>query len=238
MLRALKVAVRFFGRLLRVRPRVAKLRKLDVPERWEESFKVVQYVGSRTLDDTGGRVVYHGLENIPEEGSFYLVANHQCYFDICALVRVMDRPLAFIAKNSLKKVPLLKYWLEIPGSLYLDRDDARQAVTVMKQASEQLKNGLSMAIFPEGTRSRKAEPGEFHKGSLRPAFTSGRPILPVLIDGTYKLFEGNKGFTVKPAEVHLYFGKPIPTEGMPKSEQQELAANIGALIFSLKKAVP
>lgn len=237
MLNALRVLFHFIGLLIRYFIKGIRVSKLPVEERREQGLKYVQIIGNRTLDSTRARVVYHGLENLPEDRSFYIIANHQSYFDIPTIMRVMDRPTAFIAKNSLSKVPLLHRWLENLGCLYLDRDDARQAVTIMKQAAEQMEQGMNMVIFPEGTRSKGKQTHEFRRGSLKPAFLAKVPIVPVMLDGTANIFEANPGFAVRPAEVHVYVGRPIETAEMSRTEQKELSGVIGEIIFKQKEII-
>ena len=91
-----------------------------------------------------------------------------------------------------------------------------------------------MVIFPEGTRSQGPVMAEFKKGSIKAATMVGAPIVPFRIENMYAIFEGNKGIKVKPAEVHIYFGKMIDVAGMSRAEQKELSANMKEIVESLK----
>lgn len=237
MFRALSVFLHLVWELICNRSKAKKCAELPIPERWQVSLPIVQKLVKGIMYHSGARVVYHGLENIPEDQNVFFIANHQSYFDIPILMDVMDRGTGFVAKQSLEKVPLLRQWMENIGCLFIDRDDVKQSVQIIRQASEQMKQGLNMVIFPEGTRSRGGATHEFKRGSVKPAFLAGVPVVPVCIDGAYKIFEGNKGFRVTPAEVHVYIGQPIETQTMTKAEQREFASKLEEVIFRQKEEV-
>jgi 1-acyl-sn-glycerol-3-phosphate acyltransferase len=101
----------------------------------------------------------------------------------------------------------------------------------MNAATEYLKKGYSMVIFPEGTRSRGKTMGEFKAGSLRIAIKANVPIVPVTINGSYKLME-ERGFIIKPAEVEIVISEPIETAGLTKEQTNELHEKVLAVITS------
>jgi len=101
----------------------------------------------------------------------------------------------------------------------------------MNEAVENVKNGHSMFIFPEGTRSKNGEIGEFKKGSMRLAVKSEAPIVPITIEGARKIFEENN-CRFRAAEVTLTIGKPISTKGLTKEEQDNLAGYVREVIAS------
>lgn len=237
MFRALSVFFHLVWELICNRSKAVKYAALPVPERWNESLPVLQKIVRGIMSHSGARIVYHGLENIPEDRNVFFIANHQSYFDIPILLDVMDRGTGFVAKQSLGKIPLLNQWMKNIGCLFIDRDDIKQSVRCIREAAEQLEKGLNMAIFPEGTRSKGGPVHEFKRGSVKAAFLAGVPVVPVLIDGAYKIFEGNRGFRVTPAEVHVYVGQPIETASMSKAEQREFSGGMGELIFRQKEIV-
>ena len=104
--------------------------------------------------------------------------------------------------------------------LFLDRSNNREAIKTINQGIELLKSGVSMAIFPEGTRSKDGSIQDFKKGSLRLAIRSNTPIVPVAISGSYKGLE-EKGRIVA-AKVKITFLEPIYTEAITKEEQNRL----------------
>ncbi len=183
------------------------------------------------LSVAGAKVKVSGLDNIPPDQAVLFVSNHQGNFDIPLLIATIDKPKGFVAKIELAKIPLLSTWMKIIGCVFMDRNDLRQSLQVISQGIETLKNGHSMVIFPEGTRSQKMDMGEFKKGSLRLATKSGVPIVPVGISGSYKLLEA-KG-KIHPSIVHITIGTPILLSELSKEEQKESVAYVQAQIEQL-----
>ncbi len=170
-----------------------------------------------------------GLENIPE-GPVLFVSNHQGYADIPVFGAVITmKQIGFVAKNTLGKIPVFGEWIRDIRSVFIERDDARSSLKTMEEGTELLNKGFSLVIFPEGTRSRGPEPGEFKKGSLRLAIKSGVPIVPVTLDGSYHVFE-KKGYVESGAFVDFHVHPPIETKGLSKAEQNGLAEKVETTI--------
>lgn len=161
-----------------------------------------------------------GVDNIPE-GPCVFVMNHQSLFDIPALVLNADRLIGFIAKKELLKVPILGLWLRAVHSVPIDRSNIREAINVINKGVENLHEGYSMAIFPEGTRAKDGKLKDFKKGSLKLATKANVPIVPVTIDGSYKGYEESKKF--RGANIKIIFDEPIYPEKLTKEEQRDLA---------------
>jgi 1-acylglycerol-3-phosphate O-acyltransferases len=142
-----------------------------------------------------------GKENLPE-GSCVFIANHQAYFDIMALLyAVSGKQTGFIAKNEFSKVPLLGKWIYATRGLFIKRGDVRESLKTINEGAELINQGFSLVIFPEGTRSQKREIADFKPGSFKLATKAKAPVVPIVIDGTYKVFEQkrkvSKGETVR-----------------------------------------
>src|SRR5690554_2319825 len=159
-------------------------------KREEIAWNFAHWWGRIVLGATGSKVTVRGKENVPP-GPVVVMGNHQSCFDIMLVLGYIDKPLAFIAKKELARLPLISQWMKFLGCLFLDRRDVRQAAQVFQRAVEAVRNGWSMVIFPEGTRSRSAEMREFKKGSMKLPVRANVPIVPISIDGTYKVYEGN-----------------------------------------------
>lgn len=178
--------------------------------------------GPMVLKTFGSTLTVHGKENIPDEGPVVIIANHQSYSDIPTLFAALPKiPFGFVAKVGLRKLPLYGIWIERIRSVFLEREDPKSALKTIREAISYVEKGFSMVIFPEGTRSKGPEWGEFMKGSLKLATKPGVPIIPVSINGTYKMFEEKGVFT--PADIHVMVHKPIPTAGI--SHREEIALN-------------
>jgi len=169
----------------------------------------------------GIKVTVKGLENIPEKETVLFISNHQGNFDIPALFTSLKRPIGFLAKVELARIPVIHSWMPKLGCVYIDRGNPRQAVKAIQQCIEALKGGQSMVIFPEGTRSRGPVMGEFKKGSMRLAEQAGVPIVPVAINGTYRAMEANNN-RIQPAEVSVTVMPPINFEKLSKQDRDNI----------------
>lgn len=177
----------------------------------------------------GVSVTTSGEEKIPVEGAVLFVSNHQGNFDIPLLLGYITKPKGFIAKIELEKVPFIRTWMTHLNCVFMDRSDLRQSLKVMKQATDFLKAGYSMVIFPEGTRSKSNTLGEFKAGSLKIALKAGVPIVPITINGSYKIME-QYGFMIKPGEVKVTIHDPISTIGLSKEQAVELHEKVKEII--------
>lgn len=175
--------------------------------------------GEYTRKTIGMELDIKGLENIPEEACLF-IGNHTSILDIPIIFCSVDRLVGFVAKKEVLKVPILGTWLERAHCIPLDRENPREAIKSINKGVELIKQGYSLAIFPEGTRSKDGSVGEFKKGSLKLATKSKAPIVPVAIDRAYRSFEKDKKF--KPAKIKVTFGKAIRTESLSKEEEKAL----------------
>ena len=169
-----------------------------------------------------------GKENIPNEPCVF-VGNHQSNFDIPVILANTNRLTGAIAKKDMKKIPIMSYWMTQIHCVFMDRENPREALKSIAEGVENLKNGYSMIIFPEGTRSRSNDMGEFKKGSMRLATKAGVPIVPITIYDTHKAMEGNNG-KVKRANAKLIIDKPIYLDDMSKEEKADIAELVQGII--------
>lgn len=174
----------------------------------------------------------HGKENIPEEACLF-VSNHQSYFDVLAIMVAAGKPMGFVAKEELKKLIYFRYWLAMGNCVFINRKNPREGLKAINKASENIKNGSSMVIFPEGTRSRSAEIGEFKKGSMKVATKAGAKIVPIAVKGTYKAYEKTEGYGKVKARV--VFGEAIDTSLLAKEELSTIHEVIRERIVEMNK---
>lgn len=213
----------YFGIYLSIKSlnfiKLSYLKKRDKKAAERYAYKNVREISKFVLKKSKTIVEVKGLENIPAETCVF-ISNHQAIFDAFLLMAYIDKIIGFIAKKEIKKIPLINRWLLEIGTVYLDRDSVKEGIKAINEGIASLLDGHSMVIFPEGTRSLASEMGEFKKGSLKLATKANVPIVPVTIDGTYRVLEvGNK---VTGNRVKISFHKPIYTDRLGKEEIKEL----------------
>lgn len=173
-----------------------------------------------------------GEENIPaaEDGPFMIYSNHQGYGDMAATMWIMrdHGMLAYVAKSEWSKYKILNDAVVYTRSIFLTRDNPKEAVRALGEAKKVLDQGFNMIIFPEGTRSKGHQMGEFKAGAFKFAEKAKVPILPVTIDGSYKLFE-EKG-TYQPCHIKVTIHPLVHIEKMSREEQHQAQKDIEAEI--------
>lgn len=183
------------------------------------------------LTGNGNMAVTHSSEHsqqhqIPSEAIF--VSNHVSQLDINAASFAIPHPIVFLAKASIRKVPILGLLNERVGTVFIDRADKEGARKAVFRLKSTLERGISVLVFPEGTRSKSGAMGSFKKGAFHLAVQADVPIIPLHIHGTRKTLPSGS-FWVRPNPIHVRFGAPI--------YPSECANNIGTLTESAKSAV-
>lgn len=179
----------------------------------------------------GTKVEAEGTENIPDEPVLF-VGNHRSDFDILVSYTNIPQPVGFVAKKSMEKIPFVAWWMKLIACLFLDRENAREGLKTIKDAIEQIKNGTSVFIFPEGTRNRNADadiPMEFKEGSLKIAQKAKCRIVPVVIKDSERIFEVQKPL-IKACKVRIKFLKSFYTEEIPAEYAKTPSAYLRELI--------
>lgn len=169
----------------------------------------------------GVRVTVTGRENIPEGRAVIFTPNHQGNFDIPVMLTALDAPHGMLAKAETKKIPFVRTWMRVLGCVFVDRADTRSAMHSLTECMKALESGRSLIVFPEGTRSKGGPMGEFKQGAFRMACRAKAPVVPVAIEGTYRVMEANGGL-IRPAGVRVQILKPIETAGLSRAEQKTL----------------
>lgn len=180
---------------------------------------------------SGTRVEVRGIENIPSDGGVLFVSNHKGFFDIVVGYGYTPKVLGFVAKAELDKVPLLNIWMRLVNCLFLDRRDIKKGLKTILKGIENVKEGYSVWICPEGTRNKSEDPNdvlEFKEGSLKIAEKSKCYIVPVAITGTRQILEAHMPF-IKKSNVVIEYGKPFKIaelEGYDKKKPGSYTRNI------------
>ena len=192
-------------------------------------LKATSSWGAFVMDVFKTEVHIHGEENIPSEGPVVYISNHQSYADIPLCCMVLNKiQFGFIAKKELSNLFLYGEWVENIRSVLIKRDDPRASLRAIEKAIDFIHQGFSILVYPEGTRSKGQKMGEFKKGSLRVATKSGVPVIPITINGTWRIFE-EKGYPQK-ANIDITIHKVIETKNLSKIEMSELSGKVEEII--------
>lgn len=181
----------------------------------------------------GVKITVDGLENIPEEGSVLYVGNHQSMFDPPLMLAAIPRPVGFICKEELGKIPLFSKWVAAIGSFFLPRTESRKSLEVILGAAKMLKNHEhGMCVFPEGTRSDDGNMRPFKAGSLKIATRSGAAIVPFALEHTIDVMPRGSVW-IKPLAVRVTFLPAIMPEDYKGKDTSTLSDEIQANIAEI-----
>lgn len=198
--------------------------KFNMDIKNKSSLAIVNWAFRCCLFISGTKVTVRGLENVPADEPVLYIGNHRSYFDILITYIRVPRPTGYIAKKEMLKWPLLVNWMRNLHCLFLDRNDVKQGLQIILTAIEKVKSGISICIFPEGTRNRENHTFmEFHEGSFKIASKTGCPIVPMTIYNSAAIFEDHLP-KIRKAEVILEYGNPIYPKDLPKEDQKRLGA--------------
>lgn len=190
------------------------------------SLAIVKWAFRVCLFISGVKVTVLGEENVPLDTPVLYVANHRSYFDILLTYVRVPRPTGYISKKEMERYPLLRNWMRNLYCLFLDRKDIKQGLKTILTGVEQMKNGISMCIFPEGTRNRVNDTFlPFHGGSFKLAEKSGCPIIPIAINNSADIFEDHLP-KIKKTHVVLEYGTPIDPTRLDKETKKNLAGYV------------
>lgn len=175
----------------------------------------------------GVTVTVTGRENIPAGRPCVFVANHRSYYDIPLMLTQLDAPHALVSKKEVDKIPLVRGWMRLLHCVFVDREDSRQSLQCLHEATDHVKNGYSVGIFPEGTRHKGPEGtlGEFKGGAFRIATKAGAPVVPVVLHRSRAVMEDNGGW-MKPAHVMVEILPAIETAGLDRAALKALPQQV------------
>ena len=200
------------------------LGKKDPHARDLETIKMVRSVFGLLLKLAGVTVTVKGAENIPEDTAVLYVGNHRSYFDILTGYVTVPTLVGFVAKKEMEKWPLLSNWMKNVHCLFLNRTDMKEGLKTILEGIAQVKSGISVWIFPEGTRNKNEDLMDllpFKEGSLKIAEKSGCPVIPVAITGTAEVFEAHFP-KIHSSNVTIEFGAPFIVKEL-EPEQRKFA---------------
>lgn len=189
------------------------------------ALRIVQWAFRVMLFIAGTKQTIIGEENVPKDQPVLYVPNHRSYFDILLIYSRVPGLTGFVAKDSMIKFVILRDWMKKLYCLFLNRENPREGLKTILQGIEQIKAGISMCIFPEGTRNKGNEDEllEFKEGSMKMAEKTGCLIVPVALSHSAEIFENHMPW-IRSCKVVVEYGTPIDPKALSRDEKKHLGA--------------
>lgn len=184
----------------------------------------------------GVPVVAHGMEAVDWDSPQVLVSNHISGYDIFALASALPVPFYFVGKKELDRIPFFGFAWRAAGHISVDRSNRASAMQSLSRAAAKIRReGGTVIIFPEGTRSRSGEMLPFKKGAFALAREARVPLVPVVVTGSDRIQPGGV-LRVRPHPVHLHFGTPLPPDDGADASADDLARRVRSRMEALQHA--
>lgn len=191
-----------------------RLRDISCLRMVQAAFKLILWI-------TGADITYVGREHVPKDQAVLYISNHCSYFDILLTYSQCPGLTGYVAKAEMLRYPLLRDWMKRLYCLFLDRTDIRAGMQTILTGIDYIKHGISVCIFPEGTRSKDQKMQPFKEGSFKMASKTGCPIIPIAINNSAQILE-NHFPRILPCKVTVEYGQPIYPKELTKEEQKFL----------------
>lgn len=194
---------------------------------------VVHYIGKfwslLNVYLSGTRLRIVGKDKIRRNRPYIVMSNHQSLFDVWALIGKMPLQLRWVVKGDIRKMPLFGYALERMGHIYVDKARGKNMVRSLESAARKIREGTSVVIFPEGTRSKDGRLQRFHRGGAVIALRSGVSILPVTVNGGRFVLPKNT-LDLLPGKIQLVIGDVIEPTDFAEDRTEELLEAVRSAI--------
>lgn len=171
------------------------------------------------------KVHVEGKERLLSGGPFVLVVNHQSFADLMAMC-FLDHPTKYLGKQSVFKVPVFGWALRIAGEVPVVRGNRQSGAEALGRLHDWLERGVSVALFPEGTRSDDGRIGQFKLGAFNLAIQSGRPVVPVVIAGARALLPKHSVVFQQHADIRVRVLEPVPTTELGTRDAPALSERV------------
>lgn len=201
------------------------------------SLRIIQAVFRVILKVTGAQITVKGHENVPKDQAVLYIGNHRSYFDILLTYVLCPDLTGYVAKKEMEPIPLLSSRMKYLHCLFLDRKDLKEGMKTILTAIDKVKQGISICIFPEGTRNKASSELDllpFHEGSFKIAVRAGCPIIPVAITNSAELFEAHFP-KIKPCKVIVEYGSPIYPDQLSKEDKKRLGSYTRDILLDMLK---
>jgi 1-acyl-sn-glycerol-3-phosphate acyltransferase len=177
-----------------------------------------------------------GLSNLDSSKPFVYMCNHQSYFDVLILLACLPVQFRWLAKAELFKIPIFARAMRGAGYISIDRFNRESAIETIDRAADKVRDGASVMIFPEGTRSPDGKIGPFKKGGFLLALKAGVPIVPIIINGARAVMQKGS-LSITPGDVELIIAKPIDSTDYSLEAKNDLVGHVKNIICGEFKQV-
>jgi 1-acyl-sn-glycerol-3-phosphate acyltransferase len=171
------------------------------------------------------KVKIEGMEHLNGKGPYIFMSNHQGSYDIFALLGHLPYQFKWLAKKELFSIPFFGWTMAAAGYIRIDREGTRETVEAMNDAAQKIRDGMSVVIFPEGSRSPDGSIQPFKKGGFTLAIKSGVPIVPIAISGSRDIMPKDK-LTAASGEIRIRMDHPIKTENFSVKDRESLMKRV------------
>lgn len=204
----------------------------------KHSIRVVKFIFKFLIFVSGVRINVAGIENLKSldnEKSFFIISNHRGFFDIITGYLLFEKDTGIVAKDSLGKIPIMHYWMKRIDCLFLNRNDLRDGVRMVLDAIKKINSGVSIWLFPEGTRCKSKNPLElleFKQGAFKIPEKTNCYILPIAFRNTENVFENQKPI-IKSSDIYINIGVPYKISELKDEEKTNIATYSQEVIRNL-----
>lgn len=177
------------------------------------------------------RVKTRGHEHLDKNTSYVFIANHQGAFDIFLTYGFLNSNIKWVQKAPLRKIPFVGRASEIAGHIFVDNSSLISRKETIEKAKKLIGGGVSIILFPEGSRTKDGKLSPFRRGAYKIAVDMGFPIVPITINGSYDVMKRNT-LTLNPSKLELIIHKPIPTANLERKDLSMLIHQTREVIYS------
>ncbi len=199
-------------------------------------LRIVQWGLKCVAFISGVKLTVIGEENVPKDEPVLYIGNHRSFFDVVVTYSRCPGLTGYIAKDGVNKVPIFRIWMKRLHCIFLKRDDMKEGLKVILKAIEYVKSGISICIFPEGTRNKdKDNPTSllpFKEGSFKIAIKTGCKIVPMALIGTADILENHFPW-IHSTDIKLIYGEPIDVSALDKDQQKHVGAYCQTVVEEL-----
>ena len=209
-------------RLTYILPLMRRMAKYPQKYSEEKCYRLARYM-IRAIKVSGGiRTKVYGLENLPKEGGYMMYPNHQGKYDALGIINTHKNPCTLVMDKAKSYTIVIKEAVDLIRGKRLDKEDVRQALTIINEVAKEVKNGRRYILFPEGGYefNNKNQIGEFKSGCFKISLMSKSPIVPVVLVDSYKAFDS---FHFEPVKTQVHYLPPIFYEEYKGMKTKEIA---------------